>query len=1806
MSRQMRHSGSGGGRDLMHKLRDSMNARGSLSDLGDRIKVCVRMRPPHAHEHADGVVSVLGDGRLVLHRPDAPVVATEFRFDKVLLPSATQHEVYMSGVKDVVDDVLNGYNGTVMAYGQTGAGKSYTISNVDPKAIGMNTRCVAEIFYQASLDPSHTYTVSMSYIQVYMEMIQDLLHPESDNLGLREDPVKGVFVPGVKEVHVTSLEECLQYLAAGSQNRFQNFTHLNAHSSASHAVVMLTVVKRRRSTIGKPGPQATIGKLYLVDLAGSERLKKSKSTGLQAQQAASINLSLTNMGMCINARVMDDKHVPYRDSKLTRLLQESLGGNSRTILLVNIAGVEEHAQETLQSLQFASRAMNVRVKPQVNECVDVKATQEPPGLSAAQHQEMLAALARKEVEMSASMQDALAKERQRTEELIVEALKSFAPAQKSDPDLEARIAALEERVKVMEDKYNQASKQNAQLTDMLKADARNRCRLAEGDRAKSEKETADQQSTLKALDDLQQSLRQIEAQNMDSSTAQRAPGLDTAAAMLYALSVPPKEAASGLSTAARVVTQLSESPEAAGQKPGTAAAVAALAAQGCAPTDPAIQRGLAAAASALRAMSRSAQANTQPQGVAAAALSLDHKGIDARDAAHAPGMAAAAHALHVLAADARTPPSQVAGITQGASTLMALSADNGDALQQPGLAAANIALARLEAGCDSVSPQGAAELSGIKAARTAMEALEGKGSRGTPQSGGAAAAASLAESGILTWDAKHKPGFDAAAAKIRCLKDACDKGFQPENGCCAEPASRSASGPVAKSTPISVAALHSQAMRQDSKANGNSPPNEVLQSKLQALVSSANSLGESAAMDRGVQQRMQAVKAQEAESLKHSLEDVWQRLKDLDEQVQDLREQQEQAEQEKAKQVEEERIAAAGRVMVALGIDLGDSKYNPGVHLAVAALTTLCSTPPAAYLESGIELAAYTLQKMAQDPQGAAQDRGIDAAFAALEAKGIDPTSPVYRPGMLAASKALSAICASPIGGSVASAIEALTAAGIDPWNKKHKPGVEAAVGATAALAEDPCHAGKQQGVQLAGAVLEAICCNPADEVHQPGMSVSVAIVTSLTLLGSPGHAADQPGASAAQIALAAMCSDKAQENQTASLKAPISSASAALANQGIDPSDPVHQRGMLAAASTLRALCTTSEHGGTTSTGNAHKPYLMDPQSIQSAGIRDMLNQRMLTGGLIPLKLPKPDFGPMRKTEDNEEDEGLSAQSAQLASLEAQLEDAQAGLACTMAALGISPAELKRDPAAAAAAAKSNMTGEMCEKLDAHSASMGAQMADLEHQAQEMRKGLDVALMALGMNREDIERDPEAAAAASSTAYNSHMFERPSNAQLANLEKQLQETQAGLAVALLALGIDQEEMMRDPEAAAANAVTVSNGSTCLELSRKVKEIQAQQKAAQAQARLLEEKCQNPVHPSEIQDALAEVGQRLDALEADREALSDTTVHASDLKELENHILERLGTQARACEQLGNTVEVIVADANKLATLHDVSPNSPERHNPSSKMVTGTHSQPYQPFTITSVMQRYLPYDAMLKQFAQKARVRDFVQKVRSNHETVLKALKEMDVKNQQKHEAIVKVLIRISQQVDYLHNTIRDVARGDYEEAAHMDTMPAMKIPHGHGRPTLNSMGTLQRHSNLRNLVAMQGAEDEDSAVDIVLRKHEAEQDRFEAERDSGGSRKSAGWDRPHSLARSRGASLEMDAIRASLDHPRSRPSQSGRASQEMEADGLKGVSMARENGGASRASGGWDLVLESANRRKEYEDEEGLPAEPLRPRQM
>ena len=243
----------------------------------ERVKVYVRVRPTQAHETPHALRLKSNGTDLSIQREHSYI--SNFSFDGVLGSTATQADVYELAAKPAVGDVLRGYNATLMAYGQTGAGKTHTLGSIQPDTVGIIPRALGEIFDSAAADISHVYTVTLSYLQIYCEQLPDLLCPDAgDNLVIREGP-GGICVPDLKQVEVTSLEECLQLLQLGARNRTVAFTALNAHSSRSHAVVIATVV--RRPAIPLPGKKVKVqvGKLFMVDLAGSERLKKSRSTG---------------------------------------------------------------------------------------------------------------------------------------------------------------------------------------------------------------------------------------------------------------------------------------------------------------------------------------------------------------------------------------------------------------------------------------------------------------------------------------------------------------------------------------------------------------------------------------------------------------------------------------------------------------------------------------------------------------------------------------------------------------------------------------------------------------------------------------------------------------------------------------------------------------------------------------------------------------------------------------------------------------------------------------------------------------------------------------------------------------------------------------------------------------------------------------------------------------------------------------------------------------------------------------------------------------------------------------------------------------------------------------------------------------------------------------------------------------------------------------------------------------------------------------------------------------------------------------
>ena len=281
-----------------------------------------------------------------------------------------QVDVYNRVARNIVDNVLEGYNGTIFAYGQTGTGKTFTMEGDRsvPELKGIIPNSFAHIFgHIAKADDHLKFLVRVSYLEIYNEEVRDLLgKDQSLRLEVKERPDVGVYVKDLSVFMVNNADDMDKLMTMGNKNRSIGATQMNAHSSRSHAIFTITV---ECSEKGPDGQQHfRVGKLHLVDLAGSERQSKTGATGQRLKEATKINLSLSTLGNVISALV-DGKssHVPYRNSKLTRLLQDSLGGNSKTLMFANVGPAEYNYDETLSTLRYANRAKNIKNHAKVNE-----------------------------------------------------------------------------------------------------------------------------------------------------------------------------------------------------------------------------------------------------------------------------------------------------------------------------------------------------------------------------------------------------------------------------------------------------------------------------------------------------------------------------------------------------------------------------------------------------------------------------------------------------------------------------------------------------------------------------------------------------------------------------------------------------------------------------------------------------------------------------------------------------------------------------------------------------------------------------------------------------------------------------------------------------------------------------------------------------------------------------------------------------------------------------------------------------------------------------------------------------------------------------------------------------------------------------------------------------------------------------------------------------------------------------------------------------------------------------------------------
>ena len=332
------------------------------------VTVALMMRPLVGPELVDGCQECVFP-----HDTDPSVSLVsehKFTYDHVYHGAGpTEKALYDQCVEPLVNGLLAGYNATVLAYGQTGSGKTHTMGTAyEPggATCGVIPRVMQTLFANiAALPEGGVVNLRVSFIEIHKEDIRDLLQPKSV-VSLRDAPGgSGVVLVGVKELQVSTVEEMAQALANGSQTRATASTGMNHRSSRSHAIFTIHVERK-----GADPADVTRAKMHLVDLAGSERAKRTKAEGQRLKEGIQINKGLLALGNVISA-LGDDKrrhaggHVPYRDSKLTRLLQDSLGGNSRTVMVACISPADANLDETLNTLKYANRARNIMNKPTV-------------------------------------------------------------------------------------------------------------------------------------------------------------------------------------------------------------------------------------------------------------------------------------------------------------------------------------------------------------------------------------------------------------------------------------------------------------------------------------------------------------------------------------------------------------------------------------------------------------------------------------------------------------------------------------------------------------------------------------------------------------------------------------------------------------------------------------------------------------------------------------------------------------------------------------------------------------------------------------------------------------------------------------------------------------------------------------------------------------------------------------------------------------------------------------------------------------------------------------------------------------------------------------------------------------------------------------------------------------------------------------------------------------------------------------------------------------------------------------------------
>ncbi|CAG4931469.1 unnamed protein product [Parnassius apollo] len=344
----------------------------------DTVQVALRIRPLMQQEIERGCDECI---EVVPGEPQVQIKDLAFTYNYVFPQHITQQEFYDTSVRGLIGKLFQGYNVTILAYGQTGSGKTYTMgtnysgSDGDSSKLGVIPQAVADIFdFVEAHEDKFIFKVAVSFMELYQEQCYDLLSGKERGhsiIEIREDINKGVHLPGITELPVTSTMETMMVLERGSIGRVTGSTAMNQASSRSHAVFTIVITKESRTDKNI----ATTSKFHLVDLAGSERIKKTKASGERLKEGVKINQGLLALGNVISALGdgTNRSYISYRDSKLTRLLQDSLGGNSLTLMVACVSPADYNLDETVSTLRYADRARRIRNKPIINR--DAKAAE---------------------------------------------------------------------------------------------------------------------------------------------------------------------------------------------------------------------------------------------------------------------------------------------------------------------------------------------------------------------------------------------------------------------------------------------------------------------------------------------------------------------------------------------------------------------------------------------------------------------------------------------------------------------------------------------------------------------------------------------------------------------------------------------------------------------------------------------------------------------------------------------------------------------------------------------------------------------------------------------------------------------------------------------------------------------------------------------------------------------------------------------------------------------------------------------------------------------------------------------------------------------------------------------------------------------------------------------------------------------------------------------------------------------------------------------------------------------------------------